>query len=547
MKPYLCIIPALALALASCGSDGAGSGRPQSEQSVITSQCSALATTSCGRVAGYIDRGVYTYKGIPYAKARRFMAPEAPDAWEGVRSSRAYGPVSPQAERQGWQSDEQAYAFNWNDGHQSEDCLRLNIWTPSLQCCDRPVMVWLHGGGYAAGSGHELPSYDGRNLAQSQDVVVVSVNHRLNVLGFLDLSAFGERYANSGNAGMLDIVAALRWVRDNIANFGGNPRNVTVFGQSGGGGKVSTLLSMPDAGGLFHKAIIQSGSMMRTMTSAHSRRIGAETAANLGLDARTIAAIDTIPYGELLAAGEKAVAKVRSEAEREGINSFMFGWAPTVDGRILPCQPFDRAAPAQSRNIPVMIGTTQHEFTASTYIPGLAERSAEEILAMVRARYGSRSDEFLSAFGRAYQAYKPLDLLDCDFIFRPNAVEQAGLIARDAAAPVYMYLFAWESPVMDGKFRSTHCMEIPFVFANTDLHESMTGGGADAARLADAMSHAWAQFARTGNPSVPELPDWEPYTTEGGATMLLADEPRMLHHHDRDLLEVVRSFPIRGL
>ena len=255
----------------SCGTGSVSHATP-GEGEINASSSTAVVRTAKGQVAGYIQGGVYIYKGIPYAKAERFRAPEETDEWDGIRSCRQYGPVCPQPARQGWANDEIAFAFNWNDGWSSEDCLRLNVWTPNIaDSGKRPVMVWLHGGGYTAGSGQELPSYDGSSLAASEDVVVVTVNHRLNVLGFLDLSAFGEKYASSGNAGMLDIVAALKWVRNNIAAFGGDPSNVTIFGQSGGGGKVTTLLAMPSAKGLFHKAIVQSGSMLRTMESRYSR------------------------------------------------------------------------------------------------------------------------------------------------------------------------------------------------------------------------------------------------------------------------------------
>ena len=304
---------------------------------ISASSSVAVVSTDKGKVAGYVENGIYIFKGIPYARADRFQPPHPVEKWEGIRSCRQYGPVCPQQDRQGWLNDEIAFAFNWDDGFSSEDCLRLNIWTPKAgDNGKRPVMVWLHGGGYSAGSGQELPSYDGASLAASEDVVVVSINHRLNVLGFLDLSAFGEKYAKSGNAGLLDMVAALQWVKDNISGFGGNPDNVTIFGQSGGGGKVTTLLATPSAKGLFHKAIVQSGSMLQTMESRYSRKIGAATVRNLGLNASNIEEIEKIPYKELLAAGEKAVAEVEKEARKEGTASFIFGWAPTVDASVLP-------------------------------------------------------------------------------------------------------------------------------------------------------------------------------------------------------------------
>lgn len=522
-----------------CCSSGEDSG-------ILASSSVAVAQTANGKVAGYIQDGVTIFKGIPYAKANRFEAPVQADSWEGIRSCRQYGPVSPQGARSGWANDEIAFAFNWNDGVQGEDCLRLNVWTPALDSRKRPVMVWLHGGGYSAGSGQELPSYDGTSLAFAEDVVVVSINHRLNVLGFLDLSAYGETYAKSANAGLLDIVASLEWVRDNIAAFGGDPSNVTIFGQSGGGGKVTTLLATPCAKGLFHKAIVQSGSMLRTMESKYSRKIGIATVRNLGLDASSIDKISEVPYGELLAAGEKAIAQVKAEADRDGVASFIFGWAPTVDGAVLPSQPFDPQAPAISADIPMIIGTTRHEFSMTTYVPALRNAGREEVIGILKGRYGEGTERFLELFAKAYPGSKPADMLDADFVFRPSAIEQALRKSLQGAAPVYMYMFNWESPVLDGILRSTHCMEIPFVFNNADRHASMTGGGAQAMKLASKMSHCWAEFARCGKPSAEGLPEWEPFEAEKRAVMFFDNTCKMSYSHDKELMDFIRRYPTRG-
>lgn len=519
----------------------------QAPQEILASSAVAVTDTESGKVTGYLEDGVYIYKGIPYARAQRFLPPVAADAWEGIRSSRAYGPTCPQGKRMGWYSDEQAFAFDWDDGFPDEDCLRVNIWTPGISDGKkRPVMVWLHGGGYAAGSGQELPSYDGANLARSGDVVVVTLNHRLNVLGFLDLSAFGDTYANSGNAGLLDLVAALQWVNKNIASFGGDAQNVTIFGQSGGGGKVSTLLATPAAKGLFHKAIVQSGSMLRSMETKYSRRIGTAVVEELGLHPSRIDELQKIPYEQLLAAGEKAVARVRAEAEKEGNSTFIFGWGPTVDGDVLPAHPFDPEAPAQSKDIPLLIGTTLHEFTMSTYVPDFRNITRDNAVGFLKQRYGDRTEEFLQVFEKAYPGFQPKDLIDVDFVFRPGAVEQARLQVARQGAPVYMYIFAWESPVMDGILRSTHCMEIPFVFNNVVRHATMTGGGEAARELGEKMSTAWVNFAKTGKPEAKDLPVWEPYTVEQGATMFFDTTSEIRYNHDKELLEVVRSFPLRG-
>ena len=519
-------------------------GRKTEASELLTSEETTVVQIATGKVAGYIEQGIYTYKGIPYAKAERFMAPQPVDSWEGVRSSRAYGPTAPQEARKGWASDELGFSFAWNDGFPGEDCLRANVWTPGINDGKkRPVMVWLHGGGYATGSGQELPSYDGASLARKGDVVVVTVNHRLNVLGFLDLSSFGKEYAASGNAGLLDLVAALEWVRDNAAAFGGDASNVTIFGQSGGGGKVSTLLATPSAAGLFHKAIIQSGSMLRTMEKQWSSKIGEAVVAELG----GIDAVLAAPYEQLLAAGTKAIAKVRPEAEANGFASFIFGWAPTVDGNYLPAQPFEPQAPEQSKDIPVMLGTTIHEFSMSTYVPQLRTATKEAAMEYLRAtRFGDRTDEFVAIFEKTYPDYQPKDLFDTDITFRPGTIAQANVKVAQQGAPVYMYMFTWESPVMDGILRSTHCMEIPFVFNNADLHASMTGGGKEAVELADKMSQAWINFARTGDPNAEGLPQWPAYNPEEGAMMIFDNRCEVRYNHDKELMEFVRQFPTRG-
>ncbi|MBR4977510.1 MAG: carboxylesterase/lipase family protein, partial [Bacteroidales bacterium] len=492
--------------IACTGTDKQQNNSPEINASTEAS----VVATATGKVAGYIDEGIYIYKGIPYAKAERFAAPQQADAWEGVRSSRAYGPTAPQGKRTGWYSDDQAFVFDWNDGFPDEDCLRVNIWTPGVNDGKkRPVMVWLHGGGYSAGSGQELPSYDGLSLAKSGDVVVVSLNHRLNVLGYLDLSSFGEEYSKTGNLGTLDMIAALKWVKENIASFGGDASNVTIFGQSGGGGKVTTLLATPSAQGLFHKAIVQSGSILTNMTSEWARKIGEMTAKELGLTAKTINKIKTVPYEQLLAAGEKAVAEVRKQATAAGFEPFLFGWTPVVDGDFLPSQLNTPESINLSKDIPVMVGSTVHEFMSSQYFPELRELDeAGAIELLRRTRYGDRVDEYVEIFKNAYPEGNVLDLMETDYTFRPFVVDQASARTNIGNAPVYMYLFTWTSPVMDGIFRSTHCMEIPFVFNNADLHASMTGGGEEAIKLAEIMSGAWISFARTGNPNTDRLPEW---------------------------------------
>ena len=463
--------PALLLAATLVVSCGQPSRRiVERVGSLETSAKQTTVKTVSGPVAGYLDDGVFIYKGIPYAKAERFAPAVDPDPWTDVRPSRAFGPTAPAPARSGWWSDDQAFTMHWDDGFHDEDCLRVNVWTGGIHDGKkRPVMVWLHGGGFREGSGQELICYDGTNLARDHGVVVVTLNHRLNVLGFLDLSAFGAKYAHSGNLGMMDIVKALEWVRDNIANFGGDPANVTIFGQSGGGGKVSTLMAMPSAKGLFSKAIVESGSITNLLSPKYSRRIGAATVANLGLTPARIEEIADIPYDRLLAAYDAAMKTVVEEAKEDGaypanfLDAILFGQVPVVDGEIIPAQPAAAEALALSKNVPVIIGTVFNEF--------------------------SRDQE--------------------DPIFKPLAIKQAQDRASAGCAPVYMYQFTWESPVLDGALGSTHCLEIPFVFDNVLLHRTFTGGGDDAVELGHRVSRLWTNFAKTGVPSAEGMPGWE--------------------------------------
>ena len=470
---HLVALSLCAIVLSSCG--GRVSSSRQCLSSLETSTKAATASTISGQVAGYIDEGVFIFKGIPYAKAERFMPPQDPEPWKEIRSSRAYGPTCPQDKRVGWYSDAQAFAMHWDDGFPDEDCLRVNVWTAGINDgARRPVMVWLHGGGFRAGSGQELISYDGTNLARDHGVVVVTLNHRLNVLGFLDLSAYGAKYAHSGNVGMLDIVKALEWVRDNISSFGGDPSNVTIFGQSGGGGKVSTLMAMPAAKGLFKKAIVQSGSITNLLEPKYSRRIGAYTVQALGVKPSGIDAMAEMPYEKLLQAYNAAIKKVGEEAVLDGnmpeniLDRILFGQVPVVDGEVIPFQPSTPEALELSKDIPVIIGTVFNEFTPDKE----------------------------------------------DAIFRPLALQQAQSRMQAKCAPVYLYRFDWASPVLDGIIGSTHCLEIPFVFDNVLLHRTFTGGSDDAVELGHRLSRAWTSFAREGAPSAEGLPEWEAYPAQ---------------------------------
>lgn len=504
----------------------------------ISTPANAVVQTQYGPVRGYVESSIYTFKGIPYATAKRFELPAPPQPWSTIKTALAYGPVSPQAAPN--VIDQSEFFFHHDFGYPGEDCMRLNIWTPNInQPKGLPVMVWLHGGGFATGSGNELPSYDGRNLSETGQAVVVSLNHRLNILGYLNLSAYGDQFKHTPNLGMLDIVEALKWIKSNIAAFGGNPDNITVFGQSGGGRKVCALLGMPAAAGLFHKAIIQSGASLEYYTQEQSQEIASRIVKELGLNAASIDKIKDIPYHVLLSTSNKVLRTVNEEylAKGQSIDGFQVRWGPTVDGSVIPLQPTDAGAFDVSKNIPVIIGSNKHEFVqafnSSEFINPASVEEAKQIL---YPQFGQETDRYIKYIRQAYpNAKRPLDLLDVDVRGRVSTIQWASIRAN--YSKVYMYLFAWESPVLEGRFRSAHCLELPFVFNNISRCVEMTGGGKDAISLAKKMSGSWINFARTGSPNTTSLPAWGPYTKQSGATMLFNSTNQLVHHHDQQLMD----------
>ncbi len=491
-----------------------------------------VADTVHGRIRGIANGAVKVFKGIPYgastAGANRFQPPKPPAPWSGIRDTQTYGDKSPQEPTAGIMEEE---IVSLDHSPMSEDCLRLNVWTAGLKDGGkRPVMVWFHGGGFTQGSGGDV-RYDGTHLAARHGVVLVTVNHRLNAFGFLYLGTVGGgEYADSGNAGILDCVAALKWVHDNIENFGGDPGNVTVFGQSGGGSKVTTLMAMPEAKGLLHRAIAESGLALKAVTPEEADAVTRKLMAALNITPDRVAALQQIPYQRILDAMRTL-----------GPGGGRFG--PVLDGRSLVSGngPFDPVAPSQSADVPLMLGSTLTEVTFfnTTPLDPIDDavlhadvkrnlRVDDEETAKVIALY--KRDHPQASNVRLYQ------LIATDNWLTANVALVAERKAALGRAPAYVYHFEKPTPVRDGKLGVPHTLEIPYVFDNLDVPTAtlVTGSGADRQALADKMSGAWTNFAKSGDPNATGLPHWRPYSPADRAVMIFNDTCRLAVDPMRD-------------
>jgi para-nitrobenzyl esterase len=504
---------------------------------VIASDAATVAETNAGKIRGFKRNGVNIFKGVPYgastAGARRFMPPVRPEPWTGIRNALQYGRICPYQDSAHFDtngknlanSDEDAFVLHRGAAATvpGEDCLRLNLWTQEINGSHkRPVMVYMHGGGFSAGSGHDLLSYDGESLARNHDVVVVTHNHRLNVYGYLNLANLGGgEYASSANVGMLDLVAVLEWVRDNVATFGGDPGSVTIFGQSGGGGKVVALMAMPAAKGLFHRAIVQSGPFLKSLSPDYSGRLAELVVAELSLSKSRVGELQQIPVDRLSGAAAEAMKKMpRPKSSFRRVYG-EYDWGPTVDGLILPRHPFDPEAPQISADVPLLTGTNLHEGVSGLDRPEADAMRVEEFNRLVKEEFGDGSQKIIDAYRRDYPKATPFDLyaIIAAASFRRPAFEHAIRKAALGSAPAYSYIYSWRTPVLDNRPGSFHACEIAFAFDNAEICDHYSGGTPEAFVLSKQISTAWVSFARTGNPNHDGLPHWPTYTAEHRATM----------------------------
>lgn len=490
-----------------------------------------VVQTSSGKLKGYFYDGAYIYKGVPYAQAERFQMPvEA--AWEGVKDATSYGFVCPLLNQETPLGELMVPHRYWPS---SEHCQNLNIWTKALDAAaKKPVLVWLHGGGYTAGSSIEQVAYDGFNMCMEGDVVVVSINHRLNILGYLDLSPFSEKYKNSGNAGHSDIVAALKWVHNNIAAFGGDPENVTIFGQSGGGMKVADLIQIPEADGLFHKGLIMSGvgdNAIIPESQGDGREIVMALLAALGIREDEIEKLETVPYYELAQAYGKVSMPIAMKGGYIGgsplKNDYYYGY-PLVSG-----------FRDQAYKIPLMIGSVFGEFAFAPAAFDKTKLSGGEIKAIVGAVYGERVEEMIKAFEAAYAGKNPVDLLNIDRVMREPSKKLAKLHAKGGKAKAYLYNFTLEFPFQSGKI-AWHCSDIPFFFNNTDKVEICAIPGGSAV-LEKQIFGALIAFARTGEPGHDGLPEWPAVTAEIEPTMIFDRQCEVRNNYDDALYTLINS------
>jgi len=519
----------------SAGTAPAPSLENEDEQYLHIGDDIAVANTSFGKIRGYQLNGVYTFLGVPYGAdtsgKNRFMPPQKPSPWEGVKDTIWWGNTAPQIMDRRYANAHASFADHWNYDDVSEDCLKLNLWTNGLaDGKKRPVLVWLHGGGFTNGNGIEQDGYHGENFAKKGDAVFVSINHRLGPIGFTDLSGVGgDKYASSGNVSQLDIIASLHWVRDNIANFGGDPSNVTIMGQSGGGAKVTCTMAMPAAKGLVHKGVALSGSMLKANSQEYSRKLGSFVLEAAGLGPTEVDKLQDIPWRTYIDIANKALDRMRKENPLPG---FRGGFGPVADGVNVPMGEFFSDPKDHSSSIPLLICTTFHEWGATRTNAALEAAGEAEIIEAMKSRFADKAASVYQAYKSNFPGKKPAEIMTLAASNRQGAVACGNAKAKQSA-PVYMAWFGWEPNLYNGRMRAFHCIDICFWYDNTDRMYTHTGGGKRPRTLAAKMSASLLSFMKTGNPNGAGLPSWPKFSVEKGETMVLNDVSEVQNDPDR--------------
>lgn len=495
----------------------------------ICSMTEPVVATKSGKLRGCFYDGVYSFLGIKYADAKRFQMPTPVAPWEGVKDALGFGYTCPTLHDERCGPEVQTPHRYWP---KNEACQYLNVWTQSInKDVKKPVMLWIHGGGFADCSAIELACTDGDSMCKYKDVVMVSLNHRLNILGFLDLSEYGEKYKNSGNVGLADLVACLEWIRDNISNFGGDPDNVTIFGQSGGGGKVCALLQSPAADGLFHKAIVHSGIHERRSrpTAEVSKIIVDEMLKFLNTD---LSGLETVDYSELAKAYNSVIPSLREKGLK------VDGWAPQSNGYYKGYARLDGFY-EHAKTVPTIIGSCFAEFMRHPDLYRKYDLSEDEIMVYIKEKFGDSAEEMASLFKNAYPEKNLMDLLALDADVRFGSLDHITKRSTlENSAPVYSYVFAEEFPCDNGK-PAWHCSELPYIFHNTSRIPVCQQDGVE--KLEDEMAGAWAAFAYTGNPNHDGMPYWPAFTNDTRTTMVFCDESGAREDYDTQLIEMKKK------
>jgi para-nitrobenzyl esterase len=498
-----------------------------------------VVETTLGKVQGIANTGIKEFKGIPYGAStsgkNRFMPPKKAAAWTGVRECFGHGPICPQTLAD-LRSD-YAMLIQWDHhvGGIGEDCLTLNVWTPGVNDGQkRAVLVSFHGGGFATGSGN-APGYDGAQLARLGDVVVVTVNHRLASFGYLHVADLGAppEFAQAGVAGIMDLVASLQWVRDNIEKFGGDPQKVMIFGQSGGGAKTTTVLATPSAKGLFHRAAVQSGSALRLSTREQATKRAEALLAKLNIGKNNFGDLQKISWQQILEA-------------QSSLDVGLGGFAPVIEGNVLPHHPFDPVAPPESADVPVIVSTTLEDAALRLTNFDLDDAGLKTVL---KQRYQAKADDIYSLYhNSSWNAKKSKYLIQAQVFTdsgRRNAITQAERKATLGKAPAYMYLWAFESPAFGGKFGAVHGTDVSASFNN--YQDGIGGSGSPQQRALWAnFANTWLAFAKTGDPNNPAIPKWPAYDSTSRATMVFDHQTRLENDPRAEIRKFWEQMPPAG-